>query len=227
MKLLNIAKHLLHLAKGEYGFENSATTTDEIFAAEQLFEVLKSFKDSYFSQLYTYDTLEFEDEYDEITSEDENDDEIDDYDEHGHFNLQNRFTLEEMENIIKWVDQHPNARFATISNRFKKIKSMNYITRFREYIENNGRRSDKSEKIKEFMFEQFYLKRAIEKDAVHDADLELYAIQKARELNWDEFKASKSFINSFKRQNRISSRRVNKIITRTKSKKQFCSLNGS
>ncbi|CAF5140882.1 unnamed protein product, partial [Rotaria sp. Silwood1] len=40
MKLLNIAKHLLHLAKGEYGFENSATTTDEIFAAEQLFEVL-------------------------------------------------------------------------------------------------------------------------------------------------------------------------------------------
>ena len=69
------------------------------------------------------------------------------------------------------------------------------------------------------MFEQFYLKRAIEKDAVHDVDLELYAIQKARELNWDEFKASKSFINSFKRQNRISSRRVNKIITRTKSKK--------
>jgi hypothetical protein len=37
----------------EYGFENSATTTDEIFAAEQLFEVLKSFKDSYFSELYT------------------------------------------------------------------------------------------------------------------------------------------------------------------------------
>ena len=39
------------------------------------------------------------------------------------------------------------------------------------------------------MFDQFYLKSAIEKDAVHDADFELYAIQKARELNWDEFKA--------------------------------------
>ncbi|CAF1328709.1 unnamed protein product [Rotaria sordida] len=221
MKLLNIAKHLLHLTQTKYGFENSAPTTDEIFAAEKLFEILKSFKDSYFSELYTYDTLELEDEYDEMTDEEEKDD------ENSYFNLQNRFTLEEMKNIIEWVDQHPNARFATISNRFKKIKFMNYITRFREYIENNGTRSDKLEKIKEFMFDQFYLKRAIEKDAVHDADLELYAIQKARELNWDEFKARKSFINSFKRQNRISSRRVNKIITRTKTKKKFRSLNGN
>jgi len=226
MNLLNIAKHLLHLAQAEYGFENSTTSTGEILAAEQLFEVLKSFKDSHFSELYTYDTLEFEDEYDEMTDEEEKD-ENDDYDENGHFNLKNRFTLEEMENIIEWVDEHPNARFATISNRFKNIKSMIYITRFREYIENNGTRYEKLKQIKEFMFDQFYLKRAIEKEAVHDADLELYAIQKARELNWDEFKASKSFINTFKRENRISSRRVNKVITRTKSNRKVCSLDGN
>jgi hypothetical protein len=67
------------------------------------------------------------------------------------------------------------------------------------------------------MFEQFYQKRTIEKQAVHGDDLQLYAIQKARELNWDTFQASKSFINTFKRQNRVSSRRVNKIITRTTS----------
>ncbi len=157
MKLLNIAKHLLHLAQIEYEFENFTPTTDEIFAAEQLFEVLKSFKDSCFSELYTYDTLEFEDEYDEMMDEEEND-ENDDYDENGHFNLKTRFTLEEMENIIEWVDQHPDARFATISNRFRKIKSMNYITRFREYIENNGTRYEKLKQIKEFMFNEFYLK---------------------------------------------------------------------
>jgi hypothetical protein len=177
--------------------------------------------------LYTYDTLEFEDEYDEMMDEEEKDDEFVDYGENDHYYLQNQFTLEEMENIIEWVDEHPNARFTTISNRFRKIKSMNYITRFREYIENNGTRSDKLGKIKEFMFDQFYLKRTIEKDAVHDDDLALYAVQKARELNWDEFKASKSFINSFKREHRISSRRINKIITRTKSNKKFCSLDGN
>ncbi|CAF3310175.1 unnamed protein product [Rotaria sp. Silwood2] len=42
------------------------------------------------------------------------------------------------------------------------------------------------------MFNEFYVKRTIEKEAVHDADLELYAIQKARELDWDAFKAIKA-----------------------------------
>ncbi|CAF4827161.1 unnamed protein product [Rotaria sp. Silwood1] len=178
MNLLNITKHLFHLAQTEYGFENSTTTTDEIFTAERLFEVLKSFKDSYFNELYTYDTLEFEDEYDEITDEKESDDEIDENDQ---FYLKKRFTPEEMENIIEWVDQHPNARFATISNQFRKIKHRNYITRFREYIENDGTRLEKLKQIKEFMFNEFYFKRTIEKEAIHDADLERYAIQKARE----------------------------------------------
>ena len=90
---------------------------------------------------------------------------------------------------------------------------MNYITRFREYIENNGTRYEKLKQIKEFMFNQFYLKRAIEKETVHDTDLELFAIQKARELNWDNFKASELFIMRFKREHRISSRRYNKLIT--------------
>ncbi|CAF1555771.1 unnamed protein product [Rotaria sordida] len=104
MNLLNIAKHLLHLTQTEFGSGNSATTTDESFAAEQLFKVLKSFKDSYFSELYTYDSLEFEDEYAEMIDEEESDDEMDDYNENNHSGLQNCFTLEEMENIIEWID---------------------------------------------------------------------------------------------------------------------------
>jgi len=225
MNLLNIAKHLLYLAETGYTSENSATTADEIFAAERLFEILKSFKDSYFNELYSYDTLEFEDEFDEMTDE-EDGDEIDDYNENEYSDLKSSFTLEEMEKIIEWVDQHLNAGFATISCRFRKVKYMHYIPRFRQYIENNGTRLEKLKQIKEFMFNEFYVKRTIEKEAVHDADLELFAIQKARELDWDTFKASKSFINNFKRENRISSRRCNKIITRTKPNKKTCSLDG-
>ncbi|CAF3039712.1 unnamed protein product [Rotaria sp. Silwood2] len=101
MNLLNIAKHLLYLAQTEYGSENSATTTDEFFAAKRLFEVLKSFKDSYFSELYIYDTPELHDEYDEMTNEEENDDGIDDYNENEYSDKENRFILEEMENIIE------------------------------------------------------------------------------------------------------------------------------
>ncbi|CAF1299006.1 unnamed protein product [Rotaria sp. Silwood1] len=76
MNLLNIAKHLLYLTETEYTSGNSATTADEVVAAERLFEVLKSFKDSYFNEMYSYDTLEFEDEFDETADEDENDDEM-------------------------------------------------------------------------------------------------------------------------------------------------------
>jgi len=226
MNLLNVVKHLHHLVQTECESENSATINDEIFLAERLFDILKSLKGSYFSELYTYDNLDFDDECDEMTTEEEADDDNDDYDENEHSDVENHFTLEEMENIVEWVDQHPHAKIATISNRFKKVKYMYYITRFRKYIENNGTRLEKLKKIKEFMFDEFYQKRAIEKETVHDADLELYAIQKARELNWDEFKASKQFINNFKRENRISSRRYNKIITRTKSNRKVCSLNG-
>ncbi|CAF2834433.1 unnamed protein product [Rotaria sp. Silwood2] len=81
MNLLNIAKHLLYLAETEYTSGNSATTADEVAAAERLFEVLKSFKDSYFNEMYSYDTLEFEDEFDETADEDENDDEMADDEE--------------------------------------------------------------------------------------------------------------------------------------------------
>jgi len=104
MNLLNIAKHLLYLTQTEYGSENSSTTTDEILTAERLFEVLKSFKDSYFSELYTYDTLDFDDEYDEITDTEESDDDNDEYNEKENSGIQNQFTLEAMENITEWVD---------------------------------------------------------------------------------------------------------------------------
>ena len=71
MNLLNIAEHLLYLAQIEYESGSFATTTDEILVAELLFEVLKSFKDGYFSELYIYDTLQFDDEYEEMNGADE------------------------------------------------------------------------------------------------------------------------------------------------------------
>jgi hypothetical protein len=76
------------------------------------------------------------------------------------------------------------------------------------------------------MWNEFYVKRTIEKQAIHDSDLELSAIQKARELGWDNFKASESFITIFKREHRISSRRYNKLVTRISPRRKTCSLKG-
>ena len=97
--------------------------------------------------------------------------------------------------------------------RFSKIKSTKYITRFREYTTRHGTRLEKIEKVKQFMWNEFCAKRAIEKEAVHDTDLQCSAIQKAREMNWEEFKVSEVFVLTFKKEYQILSRRYNKLIT--------------
>ncbi|CAF1142109.1 unnamed protein product [Rotaria sordida] len=119
MNLVKIAKHLLYLTQSEFGFEDSTPNDNGIFASQQLFKILKSFKDSYFNELYTYQSLEFDDEYNETTDEKDTTDEeesadeeenIDDYDENQYSNICNNFTLEEMEKIVEWVDEHPNCK---------------------------------------------------------------------------------------------------------------------
>ena len=190
-----------------------------------MFEVLKSFKDSYFSERYSYETFEFNDEFHEIDDEGESNDDIDDYDENKHVDIRNNFALQEMKVIIDWVDKHPYARFSIVSNRFRKVKKPNCILRFRKCIENNVTRLEKLKKIKEFMTNEFYIKRAIEKEAVHDDNLKLCTIQKAKELERNTFKDGKSFINMLKKENRISTRQHNKLIIRPKLDRKVCILN--
>ncbi|CAF4273493.1 unnamed protein product, partial [Rotaria sordida] len=111
----------------EFHFQNSTTSEDEVLALQQLFEILKTFKDSYFNELHTYESLDFHEEYNEMTDEGDSADEeesideeestdeeqnIDDYEESQYLNIQNNFTLEEMEDIVEWVDQHSNYKIA-------------------------------------------------------------------------------------------------------------------
>ena len=56
MNFSNVAKQLLSLAETEHGSATSLISVDKIFVSQQLFEVLKSFKDSHFSELYSYET---------------------------------------------------------------------------------------------------------------------------------------------------------------------------
>ena len=229
MNLVNITEHLHHLAREEYGLSNATTSDIEIRAARQLFQVLKTFENSHFNELYTYQSLEFSDEFDENFDSEESSDEKSensDDDETEDAEIRSNFTLEEMKSVVDWVDEHPNYSSSTIFHRFRKLRSIKYIQRFREYIERNGTRIEKLRQIKEFMLNEFYVKRQIEKAAVHDRDLQLFSIQKARELGWEDFKGSISFVKSFKKENRISSRRYNKLITRTSSKRTACSVTG-
>ncbi|CAF4639437.1 unnamed protein product, partial [Rotaria sp. Silwood2] len=67
-----------------------------------------------------------------MDEEDNNDEEesiieeqnVDDYDENQYFDIQNNFTLEEMEDIVEWVDKHPNYKFANAHNWIKNQRSL-------------------------------------------------------------------------------------------------------
>jgi hypothetical protein len=79
-----------------------------------------------------YQTLDFGDEYDETTDEEYSTDEeesidgTDDPNENQQLNIYNHFMLEKMEDIIEWVDQHPNYKFTSIKHRFQKVKHPYY-----------------------------------------------------------------------------------------------------
>ena len=89
MNLSNVAKHVLGLTGAKYGSATSVISIDETFVSRQLLEVLKSSKDSHFSELYSYETLEFDDEFHEIIDEDESNDDID---ENEQIDILNNFT---------------------------------------------------------------------------------------------------------------------------------------
>ncbi|CAF4208757.1 unnamed protein product [Rotaria sp. Silwood2] len=95
------------------GFEDTIPTADETFASQQLFKILKAFDNSYFNELHAYQTLDFHDEYDEITDEEESTDDehssdeeegIDDYDENQSSEIQNNFTLEAVLDTIDIIN---------------------------------------------------------------------------------------------------------------------------
>ncbi|CAF4775637.1 unnamed protein product [Rotaria magnacalcarata] len=152
MDLVNVAKYILHLTENNFGCANDV------------------YRNSYFNEIHSYETLNFNDEFDDMYDEREIDSEDDDYVKNQYVEMSSNFTVEEMENTIECIDEHPNYSFSTIQHRLQTIKSINCIPRFRQYIEWTGTRHEKLEKIKEFMFDEFYVKRAIEKEAVHDTD---------------------------------------------------------
>ena len=122
---MNIVEHSLGSTKAEFGFEAKTTLiSDEIFASQQLFEILRTLKDSYVSELHSYHSLEFTDEYDDMVDEEQSNDESDDSEENQDPDIRNHFTFEDLENIVEWVNQRPNYTIASISNRFQKIKFM-------------------------------------------------------------------------------------------------------
>lgn len=106
-----------------------------------------------------------------------------------------------MKNVVECINQNPN---------HKKWSEQQY--RFRKYVENHGRRCDKLLKASEYCYDKFKTARD-SKAIVHDSDIRLWALYAANKVKLDGFTASNNWINKFKSQFRISSRKICKFVS--------------
>ncbi|CAF4170822.1 unnamed protein product [Rotaria sordida] len=92
------------------------------------------------------------------------------------------------------------------------VKNRKYIERFRKYLKSGGTKQQKLDEIDQYTYEKFVKTRA-EFLFVHDIHLKRWALQKAREINDNTFKASNNWVLQFKRRHALCSRKVTKLIT--------------
>ena len=119
-------------------------------------------------------------------------------------------------NVIKisnYIKAHPGYNFKSVQSKFKKLTRAMYF-KIKKFSNNNniGFESSKHKIIKERLFEKF--KEYREKSyKVSDKLLRSWAIQIAKEENFPKFKAGTFFIYKFKKEYRISGRKINKFLT--------------
>jgi hypothetical protein len=100
-----------------------------------------------------------------------------------------------MKKVVDLVDSAQHRSFKSIQHIFSQVKNKNYIPRFRKYISENGTPAQKFQEINNQVFSVF--KRARNNFLIiHDCDLQRWAKNKARELDF-EFKASNSWFSRF------------------------------
>lgn len=114
--------------------------------------------------------------------------------------------------VLEYKSMYPRRSFDTLRHQFRLVKDSKYLTRFQNYVEKLGTSREKYVDIAKHTYEEFIRQRSIG-NIVHDRNLRLWAIRKAREFELPTFKASKGWIQQFKLKYGIRNRKINSITT--------------
>ncbi|XP_046744322.1 uncharacterized protein LOC124410191 isoform X2 [Diprion similis] len=108
-----------------------------------------------------------------------------------------------------------NLNIRTVAHRFKKVISKTQLKRWAHQINKGGTYKEKLNEISQYTLNRFIEATECGK-IVHDIDLRRWALTAHKNfMNSDaRFKASKEWVNKFKRAHRITSRKITKFITR-------------
>ena len=116
--------------------------------------------------------------------------------------------------VQKVVDYaRPGISFTTIQHAFPRVKDRKQLLRFRDYVERNGNRFHKLQRIEIVTINRFQHARQ-ECLPVHDLDIRRWALTQARNEGLDNFTASSHWLLNFKQRNGISSRKITKFVSK-------------
>ena len=121
-----------------------------------------------------------------------------------------KYSLEYMKKVVDYT--RPGISFTTIQHAFPRVKDRKQLHRFRDYVERNGNRFQKLQRIETFIINKF--RDARQKSLpIHDLDIRRWARIQAKNENFNNFMTSATWLFSFKQRNGITSRKITKFVS--------------
>ncbi|CAF3324932.1 unnamed protein product [Rotaria socialis] len=224
MNPANIVDCLCDLVKNNLSLHSTSDiSSKEREIAQHLCETIVTFnkcKRVEYEEETTLDLYEmsndYESEVDDTTSHDDDSSEADDEleseeKEREGCNVKG-YSLEYMKEVVAYADAKDSSgkrrrSWKTVHHKYKKVPDQAYISRFRNYIEQQGTKRQKTQNLDDMVFKIFVGAR--EKSLmVHDIDIKRWGLKAAKEIKLDEFSASDRWLRNFKGRHGIVSRRI-------------------
>jgi len=215
LSISNIVRYFNNLVESLYNlndFTNDVKNT-EIFITSKLFQNLESYLIN--DEILDQTILELTDSTNEEISGCNSSPKDEEYCYNEEI-AYNRYLVpfKSMEKAVRMHQNNPNWSLKSLKKNNKYLKSWAQLKIWKGYVEKDGNNWHKLSELKNSVYNRF--KKAREKYLpIHDRDLKRWAIQESRKINL-QFNASKYWINKFKKDHRIVSRHVTRVVTSRK-----------
>ena len=118
--------------------------------------------------------------------------------------------------VVFWNGGGKKRKLNTVQHDFKYVSSERQLRRWAHQIEAGGTKRERLAQISEYVIQN--LREAIDAGYIlHDRDIRRWALKAYKEQGNDNmvFKASRKWVNNFKKAHHIVSRKITKFVTRT------------
>lgn len=172
-----------------------------------------------------YDTLVFHDGNDDYdSSDDDSDDDAlkgavggtsDTYNPSPQKEKYEERSIEEMRQVVAYRNSTITGprKMSSVISRYRWIRDSNHYYYIERKVKKLGSRNDKLDQINDYVLQRFT--DASDRGCrIHDLDLVKWGLFKKREIDWKDFKASKGWVDRFKKKYRIGIRTITHIVSK-------------